>query len=92
LFPEQVFNVGRSIEIMLAPIIGGIGTLLGPVIGALLLTLLGEGSSELLSALHVELPGVKQVIYGVLLFVTAAAVPRGVWPLLQRALLRERRS
>ncbi|MBE7426640.1 MAG: hypothetical protein HS106_11440 [Ideonella sp.] len=32
LFPEQIFNIGRSIEIILAPIIGGIGTLFGPVL------------------------------------------------------------
>ena len=34
LFPEQIFNIGRSIEIILAPIIGGVGTLFGPILGA----------------------------------------------------------
>src|SRR3954471_5742344 len=29
LFPEQVFHISRSIELILAPIIGGIGTLFG---------------------------------------------------------------
>ena len=38
LFPEQIFHISRSIEIILGPIIGGIGTLFGPVIGAFLLT------------------------------------------------------
>jgi hypothetical protein len=28
LFPEQVIHIGRSIELILGPIIGGIGTLL----------------------------------------------------------------
>src|SRR5262249_16382650 len=36
LFPEQVFHVSRSIELILAPIIGGVGTLFGPLVGALL--------------------------------------------------------
>ena len=43
LFPEQVFHISRSIELILAPIIGGIGTLFGPIIGAFLLTGLAEG-------------------------------------------------
>jgi len=34
LFPSQVFDIGRSIEIILAPIIGGLGTVFGPVVGA----------------------------------------------------------
>ena len=42
LFPEQVFHIARSIELILGPIIGGIGTLFGPIIGAFLLTGLAE--------------------------------------------------
>src|SRR5262249_43952429 len=33
LFPEQIFHISRSIELILGPIIGGIGTLFGPIIG-----------------------------------------------------------
>ena len=42
LFPEQIFHISQSIEIILAPIIGGIGTLFGPIIGAALLQWLAE--------------------------------------------------
>ena len=42
LLPAQIFDMSRSIDIILAPIIGGIGTLFGPVIGAFLLVPLGE--------------------------------------------------
>ena len=42
LFPEHVFAIARSIEIILAPIIGGLGTLFGPIVGAFVLTGLGE--------------------------------------------------
>ncbi len=86
LFPEQVFDIGRSIEIMLAPIIGGLGTLLGPIVGAVVLTLLGEGTSELLKLAGLELPGMKQVIYGVLLLFTVSFLPHGIWPPLARVL------
>ena len=34
--------MSRSIEIILAPIVGGLGTLFGPVVGAFVLTPLGE--------------------------------------------------
>ncbi len=80
LFPEQIFNMGRSIEIILAPIIGGVGTLFGPVIGAALLTLLSEGLTELLQALGIQAPGLKQILYGVALGVSIMFMPHGVWP------------
>ncbi len=80
LFPEQIFNMGRSIEIILAPIIGGVGTLFGPVIGAALLTLLSEGLTELLQLLGVQAPGLKQILYGVALGLSIMFMPHGVWP------------
>ena len=86
LFPEQIFNIGRSIEIILGPIIGGLGTLFGPVIGAALLVLLADGCTELLAALGWDAPGIKQLIYGVILLGVVCFLPRGVWPVLARKL------
>jgi branched-chain amino acid transport system permease protein len=80
LFPEQVFHISRSIELILGPIIGGIGTLFGPLIGAFLLTGLSEAMQELLSALGFDAPGAKQVFYGLCLAVVVIALPGGVWP------------
>jgi len=93
LFPEQVFNIGRSIELILGPIIGGIGTLFGPIIGAFLLTGLSELMQELLGMLGLDVPGAKQVFYGVCLLVVVMVLPDGVWPWLARKLgLTERPS
>jgi branched-chain amino acid transport system permease protein len=86
LFPEQVFNIGRSIELILAPIIGGIGTLFGPIVGAFLLTGLAETLREGMLRLGVEVPGAKQVFYGLCLLVVVMALPNGVWPTLSRVL------
>jgi branched-chain amino acid transport system permease protein len=86
LFPEQAFNMSRSIEIILAPIIGGIGTLFGPIIGAALLTLLSEGLTASLTALGVEAPGLKQILYGLALGLSIMFMPHGVWPGLARRL------
>jgi branched-chain amino acid transport system permease protein len=90
LFPEQVFHISRSIELILAPIIGGIGTLFGPVLGAFVLTGLSEGVTELMHTLGFDWPGAKQVFYGVCLLVVVLALPDGIWPWLARRLGLER--
>jgi branched-chain amino acid transport system permease protein len=86
MYPEQIFAMGRSIEIILAPIIGGLGTLFGPVLGAFVLTLLGEGTTLALEHLGLALPGAKQVLYGVALLVIVMLRPAGLWPPLARRL------
>ncbi len=86
LFPEQVFHISRSIEIIVGPIIGGLGTLLGPIVGAFLLTGLAEGLNGLLAAIGIDIPGARQVLYGVCLLFVIAALPGGVWPWLARRL------
>jgi branched-chain amino acid transport system permease protein len=92
LFPEQVFHISRSIELILGPIIGGIGTLFGPIIGAFLLTGLSEMMQELLTMLGLDAPGAKQVFYGVCLLAVVMVLPDGIWPWLARKLgITERR-
>jgi branched-chain amino acid transport system permease protein len=86
LFPEQVFSISRSIEIILGPIIGGIGTLFGPILGAFVLTGLAEGLNSIMNAFGVDLPGATQVFYGICLLVVVVALPDGVWPPLARRL------
>jgi branched-chain amino acid transport system permease protein len=80
LFPEQIFNISRSIELILAPIIGGVGTLFGPILGAFLLTGLSEGMHEVLHVLGIDAPGSKQVFYGICLLFVIMLLPDGVWP------------
>jgi len=86
LFPEQVFSIGRSIEIILGPVIGGVGTLFGPILGAVALTVLSDGITEALAALGWEIPGIKQVFYGVVLLAVIMFLPNGIWPALARKL------
>jgi branched-chain amino acid transport system permease protein len=86
LFPEQIFNIGRSIEIILGPVIGGVGTLFGPVLGAAVLALVSDGITEALAALGWDIPGVKQVFYGAVLLGVVMFMPHGIWPPLARKL------
>jgi branched-chain amino acid transport system permease protein len=92
LFPEQVFHISRSIELILGPIIGGIGTLFGPIVGAFLLTALAEALGEIMRAMGIDLPGTKQVFYGACLLAVVMFLPDGVWPPLCRLLGLQRKA
>ena len=92
LFPEQIFNISRSIEIILAPLVGGVGTLGGPIFGAFVLEGLAEGLNALLNAVGIDIPGIKQVFYGFVLLLVVMVLPEGIWPWVARRLgLAERR-
>jgi branched-chain amino acid transport system permease protein len=63
-----------SIDALLAPIVGGIGTVYGPLIGALVIKALGEITKLMTS----DAPGLDLVIYGGVLIVVIAFAPRGI--------------
>jgi branched-chain amino acid transport system permease protein len=92
LFPEQIFNISRSIELILGPIIGGLGSLFGPILGAVVLTVLAEGLYEVLHGLGYDIPGIKHVFYGVCLAAVIMYLPHGIWPPLRRKLGLETKS
>jgi branched-chain amino acid transport system permease protein len=69
-----------SVEALIAPIIGGIGTPLGPVIGAVTL----HGLGELTKLFAGRIPGIDLVIYGALLVAAIAFAPNGIMGLLKR--------
>jgi len=80
LFPGQVFDIQRSIELILAPVIGGLGTVFGPVVGAFVLTPLGEALIALTARLGIDAPGAKAVFYGLTLIAIIYVRPNGIWP------------
>lgn len=86
LFPDYVFNIERSIVLMIGPFIGGLGTLFGPILGAFVLTGLAEALATALAALGLDVPGARQVFYGVCLLLVVLAMPEGIWPWLVRRL------
>ncbi len=94
LFPEQVFGIERSVEVTLAPIVGGVGTVFGPILGAFVLTPLGEFLSALVRWLQAEgviakqvrVDGVKQLFFGLAVMGIVLAQPRGLWPWICRRL------
>ena len=72
--PGIAYGPGSSVEALVAAIVGGLGTLWGPVLGALVLHVLGELTRNLFG----QLPGINMVIYGVLLVLIVMFMPRGI--------------
>jgi branched-chain amino acid transport system permease protein len=72
--PSLVFGVSVSVEILLRPIVGGAGTLAGPLLGSLALTPLAELTRWALRGR----PGVDLMLYGALLVAVITFLPRGL--------------
>ena len=76
LHPGTMMSMAFSIEIILRPIIGGMGTVLGPVIGSFLITPLAEISRSFFAKAGYE--GLHLVIYGFLLVAAVLFFPKGI--------------
>jgi branched-chain amino acid transport system permease protein len=89
LQPNAVFGIPLSVEIIIRPIVGGAGTLLGPIVGSFILTPLGELSRAWFGqgGWH----GAHLIVYGVLLVAVVLFLPQGAVPYVA-AVLRKRRA
>lgn len=74
------FGSHVSVEALVAPIVGGLGTVLGPVVGALAL----HGTGELMKLYAGRIPGIDLVVFGALLVLAVAFAPRGLVGLVKR--------
>ena len=72
--PAIGFGPHTSVEALVAAIVGGMGTLWGPLLGALVLHLLADLTRNLFG----QLPGLNMVIYGSVLVVIVMFLPRGL--------------
>jgi branched-chain amino acid transport system permease protein len=72
--PAIAFGPASSVEALVAAIVGGMGTLWGPLLGAAVLHLLAEATRNLFG----NLPGLNMVIYGTVLVLIVMFVPRGL--------------
>ena len=88
LQPSTLFGIPLSVEIIIRPIIGGAGTLLGPILGSFILTPLGEVSRYYFG--QGSLHGAHLVAYGMLLIAVVLFLPQGAYPYVKRLLARSR--
>ena len=72
--PAIAYGAHASVEALVAAIVGGLGTLWGPVLGAATLHLLADLTRNLFG----NLPGINLIIYGSVLVLIVMFAPRGV--------------
>ena len=72
--PGIAYGPHTSVEALVGAIVGGMGTLWGPVLGALGLHILADLTRNLFG----QLPGINMVIYGSVLVLIVMFLPRGI--------------
>ena len=77
--PLVVFGVDKSVEMLLVSMIGGAGTVYGPLVGALLLAFISD-----ITRVLTQVQGLSLVLYGSLLVVIIAYLPNGLIDLFKR--------
>src|SRR3989454_12042081 len=85
--PTRTMSLDFSVQMVVMPVLGGIGTVLGPLWGALVLVPIGEVTRALWGG---SLQGVHLVIYGALLMLVILKWPQGIDPWLRGLVARRR--
>jgi branched-chain amino acid transport system permease protein len=88
LQPNSLFGIPLSVEIVIRPIVGGAGTLLGPILGSFILSPLAELSRTYFAAAGWS--GAHLIAYGALLIAVVLFLPQGAYPYLLRHARRGR--
>ncbi len=87
LDPATMFSFDRSIQMVLMSVVGGIGTIWGPVFGAVVFGLVLDQLQSSIQSLIREswVPYLPQLVYGVLLVIIVLYEPLGVAGVVARA-------
>jgi len=86
--PESAFNLTFSIQIVLFALVGGLGTVFGPLYGTILLVPITELARGWLGSSAIGLHG---FVYGVVLILVVLFMPDGIMSVIQRYLPTTRR-
>jgi branched-chain amino acid transport system permease protein len=77
--PASVFASNISLQMVVMSVIGGLGTLWGPMLGALLMVPMNELIRAYFGG---TMHGLNLLIYSVLLIIVILIIPRGIYPTL----------
>ncbi|HLI25474.1 MAG TPA: branched-chain amino acid ABC transporter permease [Chloroflexota bacterium] len=80
--PPDVFTLGISIKALVYAMVGGAGTLLGPLVGAALMELVNMA----LTTSPLGTYGIDRIVFGALLIIVVLAAPGGIVGLARRRL------
>lgn len=78
LDPESAFDISLNVKMIIMAVLGGSGTVLGPIVGAFTLSAL----SEVLSS---EITSVASLFFGVVIVAAVVFMPRGLADVLRRS-------
>ena len=81
LISPEMLTLGETFTVLTMAMVGGLGTLFGPVVGAVLLTFLSEGLRFLEDYVKID---IRFIIYGALLMATVLFMRNGIVGLFQR--------
>jgi branched-chain amino acid transport system permease protein len=77
--PDAVLGVGLSMEMVFIAMVGGLGTVGGPLVGAVFLTTVGEAVRERFQVGHL-------IFYGLFMMLAIRYMPEGIWGRVSRLL------
>lgn len=83
IFPDSIMGMGISVDVLVGPIVGGLGTAFGPLVGALITIPIDHIASALGD--KVGIPGLNNITYGIVLILVVWFLPDGIWPTFARA-------
>jgi branched-chain amino acid transport system permease protein len=76
--PGIAYGPAKSVEALFAPIVGGLGTVIGPLLGSFFIHGVGEITKEMIGHVLGNRPGVDLILFGVILVLVLAFLPRGL--------------
>ena len=79
------FGLNASIQYLLMAVVGGLGSIFGALLGAVLVTVVNDQLQNILPRLLGATGNYEVIVFGALLVVLLQRAPAGLWPLLARA-------
>ena len=70
--PDAVFSIALSVEMVFIAVVGGLTTVAGPLVGAIVLVTFGEVFRELFLVGHL-------IFYGLAMMIAIRYMPEGIW-------------
>jgi branched-chain amino acid transport system permease protein len=74
IVPEIAFGLNTSVDILLMAVVGGVGYIWGPVIGAIFLIPLSDITNHFFGSI----PGIDVIVYAIVLILVVKFLPRGL--------------
>ena len=81
LDPPIAYGIGTSVEMLLVTIVGGLGTVFGPLVGSFVLHTINEVARH-----YLEAPGLSMIVYGLILIGIVGFLPNGLIGLVRSTL------